>query len=84
MYFMDAFGRGAVIKPRHIGENSMHVQAHSRATTRKLQEQVSLMFYYWLTPYAATARYIALDDAFGEAVTIAFHLGMFLFGHVDI
>ena len=39
MYFTDTFGRGAVIKPRHIGENSMHVQApiHSRAATCERQ-----------------------------------------------
>ena len=38
MYFTDAFGRGAVIKPHDIGENSMQVQApiYSRAATREL------------------------------------------------
>ena len=37
-----------------------------------------------IATYAATARYIGLDNALDDAVTITFHLGMFVFGHKDI
>ena len=66
-----------------MSEISLHVLApiHSHAASvNTLSAVVAGVLIQADTLYAATARFIGLDDA----VTITFHLGMFSFGHNNI